>query len=119
MARAELWGVQPKVIYLDISEAQLAELGITSEDILATLAVQNMVVNAGAVEVPGRRLRIETTGEFKTPEDIGELIIRRSLMDMVATGVSELAAFSRVLDESIPMGSASSGSSPASNAAAA
>ncbi|MCZ6651814.1 MAG: efflux RND transporter permease subunit [Planctomycetota bacterium] len=111
VSRAELWGVQPKVIFLDISQAQLAELGISSEDILATLAVQNMVVNAGAVEVPGRRLRIETTGEFKTPEDIGELIIRRSLMDMVATGASELAAFSRVLEESIPMGSASSGSS--------
>jgi branched-chain amino acid transport system permease protein len=40
VARADLWGVQPKVIYLDISETQLAELKITAEDIIATLAAQ-------------------------------------------------------------------------------
>ena len=40
---------------------------------VATLATQNMVVDAGAVEVPGRRLRIEATGQFDRTEDIGEL----------------------------------------------
>ena len=54
VARVELWGVQPKVIYLDISEAQVAALGLTIEDILLTLASQNAVVPAGHVEVPGR-----------------------------------------------------------------
>ena len=74
VSRVELWGVQPKVIYLDISEAQLAGLGITVEDIVATLATQNMVVDSGGVEVPGRRYRIETTGDFADTEAIGDLI---------------------------------------------
>ncbi|UCC29630.1 MAG: efflux RND transporter permease subunit [Phycisphaerales bacterium] len=103
VSRVDLWGVQPKVIYLDVSEAQIAELGITSEDILATLAVQNLVVNAGAVEVPGMRLRIETTGEFGSPEDIGDLLIRRSLADPLLAGVASMVG-------SVPMGSARSGS---------
>ena len=34
VSRVELWGQQPKVLYLDVSEAQLAELKITAEDIL-------------------------------------------------------------------------------------
>jgi multidrug efflux pump subunit AcrB len=83
VARVELWGVQPKVIYLDISEAQVAALGLTMEDVLLTLNKQNVVVPAGHVQIPDRRLRLEVTGEFDSPEDIGKLLIRRSLGDIV------------------------------------
>lgn len=81
VARVELWGNQDKVIYLDISETQIAELGITMEEALLTLTQQNMVVDSGYVDVQNQRLRIETTGEFKTPDDIGELALRTSLLD--------------------------------------
>jgi multidrug efflux pump subunit AcrB len=111
VSRVELWGVQPKVIYLDISEAQLAGLKITREDVLATLALQNMVVAAGSIEVPGQRLRIEASGEFRSPEEIGELVIRRSLADLALSVGRELSAYSRSLEETLPTGSARSGSS--------
>ncbi len=110
VSRADLWGVQPKVIYLDISEAQLAELNITTEDITATLVTQNMVVNAGAVEVPGKRLRIEATGEFNTPEDIGELEIRRSGLDTLANVGVELTPYSRAIEATVPVRQGRSGS---------
>jgi multidrug efflux pump subunit AcrB len=110
VSRVDLWGSQPKVIYLDISESQLTELRVTSEDILATLATQNMVVEAGAVEVPGRRFRIETSGEFESPEDIGELVIRRSFMDTALTGAAELTPGSRSLEGTTPLGRARGGS---------
>ncbi|MCZ6893844.1 MAG: efflux RND transporter permease subunit, partial [Gammaproteobacteria bacterium] len=98
VARADLWGVQPKVIYLDISEAQLAELRISTVDIVATLATQNMVVNSGAVQVPGKRLRIETSGEFSRPEDIGELVIRRSILDAAVNVGAQLAPSGRAVE---------------------
>ncbi len=110
VARADLWGVQPKVIYLDISEAQLATLKITQEDIIATLAAQNMVVEAGAVEVPDKRLRIEATGQFYSPEDIGELVIRRSGLDAIANIGAELTPYSRAEQSSRPTGPLRSGS---------
>ena len=50
-----------------------------------------MVVDGGAVEVPGKRLRIELTGEFETPAEIGDLVIRRSGLD-VAANASALVA---------------------------
>ncbi len=87
-SRVELWGVQPKVIYLDASEQQLTELGISSEAFITTLATQNSVVNAGRLELGDRRFRIAPTGQFERPEDIGELRIRTSLLDKV----SDLAA---------------------------
>ena len=111
VSRADLWGAQPKVIYIDISEAQLASLRITKEDILATLALQNMVVSGGSVNLAGQRLRVEVSGEFATPEDIGNLTIRRSLADMLVSSGRGLAAYSRSIEDASPTGLADSGSS--------
>ena len=116
VSRVDLWGVQPEVIYLDVSEAQLAELQISTEDILGTLALQNIVVINGGIEVPGFRFRVETTGEYSSPEDIGELVIRRSIADTAATALAELAPYSRELADSTPMGGAASGSQAAAAA---
>jgi multidrug efflux pump subunit AcrB len=90
VSRVEIWGAQPKVIYLDVSETQLAALRITRENVLATLALQNMVVSAGAIEVSGQRLRVEVTGQFKSPEDIGDLVIRRSSGSATSAADTEL-----------------------------
>ena len=89
VSRAELWGEQPKVIYLDISKEQLAELKLSPEAFLATLATQNMVIDAGAVEIGNERYRIEQTGTFKTPEEIGDLVLRGSLLDVAQIGMAE------------------------------
>ena len=85
VSRVDIWGAQPKVIYLDLPETQLATLKISREEVLATLALQNMVVSAGAIEVSGQRLRVEVTGQFQSPEDIGDLVISRSIADTMST----------------------------------
>jgi multidrug efflux pump subunit AcrB len=69
-----------------------------------------MVVQAGAVEVPDKRLRVEATGQFDTPEDIGELVIRRSGLDAIADLGAELSPYSRDIESSRPTGQARSGS---------
>ena len=81
VARVDLWGVQPQVIYLDTSEAQLSQLGITDANLVATLRQQNMVVDAGGVDVQNRRLRIAPTGYFESPADIANVNIRPTLRD--------------------------------------
>ena len=81
MARVEFWGVQPKVIYLEASETQLSQLGISDKSIVTTMQQQNMVVDAGSVDVQQKRVRIAPTGEFRSPEDIAELAIHPSLID--------------------------------------
>jgi len=76
VAKVELWGVQRQCVYLDISESRLSQLGLSMLDVQNTLAQQNTVVEAGAVDVLGSRLRFEVTGDFDTAEAIGELVIR-------------------------------------------
>jgi multidrug efflux pump subunit AcrB len=113
ISRVELWGVQPEVIYLDISESQLATLKVTQEDVLSTLALQNMVVSSGAVEVPGKRLRIDISGEFKTPEEIGDLVVRRNLEDIMSNVANELGRYGKTVINSTPQGIEASGSEAA------
>ncbi len=83
VSRVELWGVQDKVIYIDISEQQMAERGLTAENFIATLGRENMVVDAGYIDVQTKRLRIAPTGEFRSPEEIGELFLHPRLPDLM------------------------------------
>ena len=71
VARVELWGVQDKVIYLEASERQLSERGITAQNFVSTLRAQNMVLDAGYVDAQQERLRVAPTGRFDSPEEIG------------------------------------------------
>jgi multidrug efflux pump subunit AcrB len=91
VARVDLWGVQDKVIYLDVQETQLTELGLTDESIVSTLQNQNMIVDAGSVDVQEKRFRIAPTGEFQSPEDIADLVVRPTFQDSMAnlTALSE------------------------------
>ncbi len=81
VARVDLWGVQDKAIYLDVSETQLSQLGMSDASLEATLNQQNMVVDAGGLELQNRRLRIAPSGQFRSPEDIADLSIRPSILD--------------------------------------
>ncbi|NGX42864.1 MAG: Multidrug export protein AcrF [Chlamydiae bacterium] len=88
VSRVDLWGVQPQVIYVDFSEQKLTELGVSGATMVDTLSKQNMVVDAGGSELSTNRMRIAPTGEFRHPEEIGELMIRPSSMDTFSQLVS-------------------------------
>jgi multidrug efflux pump subunit AcrB len=85
VARVDLWGAQTKVIYLDVSQTQLTQLGISASTLQSTLQQQNFVVDGGHLEVQNRRLRIAPTGAFASAADIAELPIR-------ATGADDVQA---------------------------
>ena len=89
VARCEVWGSPRRVVYADVSQAQLSQLGISAEMIGATLRRQNLVVDAGAIDVNDRRLRVEPAGVFTSPEQIAELTIHG---DVVPPGSSANAA---------------------------
>jgi multidrug efflux pump subunit AcrB len=56
--------------------------------VAATLSQQNRVVDAGSVDLQNRRFRIAPTGRFRSPEEIGELVIAATPLESVqASGV--------------------------------
>lgn len=76
VAKVDLWGVPRQCVYLDVSEARLSQLGLSLLDVQSTLARQNNVVDPGSIDLKDSRIRFEVTGEFGSPEEIGELVIR-------------------------------------------
>ena len=98
VAKVIFWGEQKKVIYIDSSETQLSQLGLSSANLEATLHNQNVVIDSGNVDVQNKRLRIAPTGEFLSPEDIADLSIRGTFVDVLQNTNSALApAFSSEL----------------------
>ncbi len=85
VARVDLWGVQQKAIYVNVSQSQISELGLTHANIQANLSQQNMVVDAGSVDLQRRRYRIAPTGEFRSPADIANLQISATLAEELST----------------------------------
>lgn len=75
VSKVTLSGIQDEVIYLEISRARLSQLGLPPEVIANTLAGQNLVGSGGNVEVGSQYIRIQPTGELKSVEEIGELLL--------------------------------------------
>ncbi len=94
VARVEIWGAQQRCIYIDVSQTRLSQLGISMEMLYNTLTQQNVVVDSGGVDLSGERLLIDQTGEFESPEDIENLIVRSAGIGAApggeATGDDEL-----------------------------
>lgn len=89
IARIDLWGIQEKTIFVNISQPQIALLGVSDASILSTLNQQNMTVDAGSLEVHGKRYRIEPTGRFTSPEEIAQLPVRSTLADVLLNPLAE------------------------------
>ena len=75
VAKINLWGTHQEVIYIEFDRSKIAELGINPELIYSTLQGQNLVQKSGQVNVGGEYMRITPTGEFCSPESIGQLLI--------------------------------------------
>ncbi|HML74782.1 MAG TPA: efflux RND transporter permease subunit [Anaerohalosphaeraceae bacterium] len=75
VANVTLFGVQQEVVYVEISRARLAQLGISIQTLIGTLTGQNMAVDAGSIQVGSQYIRIQPTGELKSVQEIGNILI--------------------------------------------
>lgn len=91
VGKVDLWGARDRVVYLDVSESRLVDLGISEETIEATIRAQNAVVDAGSLNVGGYRMRIAPSGAFTSPKDIEDLVIRSSAIDELRSSRSPFA----------------------------
>jgi multidrug efflux pump subunit AcrB len=90
VARVELWGAQDRRIYLDANLSQLTHLGISEASLQRTLAQQNAVAQSGSVNVGRQRVPVTPTGQFPSPESIGDLLVQASPVEnFYNTGIAQ------------------------------
>jgi len=75
VAKVDIWGDQPEVIYVEFSRTRLSQLGISPDMIFATLASQNTVTPAGKVKHGPEYIRFSTTGDISGEKAIADLYI--------------------------------------------
>lgn len=74
--KVDLVGKQEQKIYVEISTAKLASLGLDPALIASTLAQTNTVAAAGKVQTSSEQVRLTVTGEFDSVENIRAIGIR-------------------------------------------
>lgn len=75
VAKVEMYGVQQPTIDIVVSPSVMSQSGITTRDIAIAFESQNRVVDAGAIETEESRIRIESTGNFYSLDEICDLVI--------------------------------------------
>ena len=75
VARIEIYGTQTPTIDVVVSPAVMSRSGITTADIANAFNAQNKVVDAGGITAGTGRIRIESTGNFYSLDEIRQLTI--------------------------------------------
>jgi multidrug efflux pump subunit AcrB len=81
VAKVVMGGIQEEVIYVEIPRSKLAELGMSRKSIENAIVSQNLVTDAGRVEVGAEFIRIATSGTFESIEDIGNVVLQQPTQD--------------------------------------
>ena len=70
-----LSGIQHEQIYLNVSNAKIAQFGLAPKAITDALRDQNIILPSGKANVNGIEFTIEATGRFLSVDAIGEVLI--------------------------------------------
>lgn len=73
--RIVLYGDQKEAIYVEMRREKMAQLGVAPQAIYAALKAKNIATNAGSLQIGEEFIPINPTGEFKTEQDFGDLLI--------------------------------------------
>ncbi|WP_310620448.1 efflux RND transporter permease subunit [Flexibacterium corallicola] len=70
--KVDLHGVQNEQISIEVSNARVAELGLSAEQIINTVRAQNTIEPGGEVDIGERTFILEPSGNFDGVAQIGE-----------------------------------------------
>ena len=76
--RIVLYGEQKEIIYVEMRRDKMMELGVSQQQIYAALGAKNLPAASGNLTLGNEYIPVNPTGEFKTVEDMGDLLIKGS-----------------------------------------
>ena len=73
--KIDMTGQQEERIFLEVSNAKVAQLGVEIDSIGKELRRQNILLPGGSIDVDGVEVVVETLGRFESLEEIGDVLI--------------------------------------------
>jgi multidrug efflux pump subunit AcrB len=71
-------GLLNEKVFLYYSQERLAAYGVQPSSLPDTLSARNITLPGGQLEVTGKNLAIDPTGEFKSEKEIGDVVVTTS-----------------------------------------
>ncbi len=81
VAKVDFFGEQKQRIFIELSNAKLATIGISATELINILQTQNAVVRGGTFESPQERIRIEVSGRYSSVAELREIRLRAKTQD--------------------------------------
>jgi multidrug efflux pump subunit AcrB len=71
-------GVLPEQIHLEYSQQKLASYGLDAGKLAAILAARNITAPGGVLEIDGKNVTIDPSGELASEHEIGDVVVTAS-----------------------------------------
>jgi len=75
VGKIDTYGERTEAIYVELSRDRMSQLGIPPDVVINELRQKNLVTNSGRVEVGNEFITLSPTGEIKTIEQFGDILI--------------------------------------------
>jgi len=75
IAKVSIHGAQQEVIFVEYNNSRLAELGLSPQQLSASLATVNILLSGGDIVSGRERIALEPTGNFESVEDLRRTVI--------------------------------------------
>ena len=82
--KVTLHGVQSERVFLEISNARLAQYGLSPTELSQTLMKQNIILPGGSIDTGLVEMVVEPSGNFESVEDIENVVIKLPASNEVA-----------------------------------
>jgi len=73
--KVTFYGDQSEVVYVAMNREKMSQLGISQQAIYDALRAKNLVADAGSLNLGTEFIPLNPTGEFKSEQEFGELLI--------------------------------------------
>ncbi|MEM8609693.1 MAG: efflux RND transporter permease subunit [Myxococcota bacterium] len=77
VAKVELFGVVPEVVYVEFDRERLSQTGISPDDIANQLVAEGVVTDAGFVNVGDEYVKIQPDSLINSSQELGDIWISR------------------------------------------
>jgi multidrug efflux pump len=75
IAKVSVHGAQQEVIFVEYNNSRLAELGLSPQQLSASLATVNILLSGGDIVSGRERIALEPTGNFESVEDLRRTVV--------------------------------------------
>ena len=90
VTKVDFFGEQKQRIFIELSNAKLSTLGISTTALVGILQAQNTVVRGGTYDSPTERIRIDVSGRYNLLQDLRELRLRANNQDFKLIDVARV-----------------------------